>query len=54
MFRSNESKATKLFSRISISLASSDAILTRSYGENLIIFTNLDANLPAFYSVDVK
>ncbi|MFA6457416.1 MAG: hypothetical protein WCW40_11385, partial [Bacteroidota bacterium] len=33
MFRSSESKATKLFSRISISLASSDAILTRSYGE---------------------
>ncbi len=34
MFHSKDnSKNTKLFSRISISLASSDAILTRSYGE---------------------
>ncbi|MEW5798240.1 MAG: DNA-directed RNA polymerase subunit beta' [Bacteroidota bacterium] len=33
MFRSNDTKAHKVFSRISISLASSDEILSRSYGE---------------------
>ncbi|KAB2924543.1 MAG: DNA-directed RNA polymerase subunit beta' [Bacteroidetes bacterium] len=33
MFRANDAKAHKVFSRISISLASSDEILTRSYGE---------------------
>ena len=33
MFRSGDVKTPKVFSKISISLASSDAILTRSYGE---------------------